>query len=79
MHNMTHTDIARHLNTDVCLNLWSLGKSQLRSVSLDPRGNENLKVFGSGTVIKCTTCSQIGQNKTRTRETQKKIYKPKAT
>ena len=54
-----------------------LGKSQFRSVSLDSRGNKNLNVFGSGTVIKCTTCSQIGQNKTQTRETQKKNISPK--
>lgn len=79
MHNMTHSDLTRHLNTEVCLNLWSLGKGQLRPVSLDSRGNENLKVFGSGTVINCTTCSQIGQNKAQTRETQKTKYKPKAT
>ena len=47
VHNMTHTDIARPLDTEVCLKLWSLGKSQLSSVSADSRGNENLKVFGT--------------------------------
>ena len=29
MHNITHTDIACHLNTEVCLYLWSLGKVSL--------------------------------------------------
>ena len=45
VHNMTHTDIARPLDTEVSLNLWALGKSQLSSVSVDSRGNENLKAF----------------------------------
>ena len=52
MHNMTHTDIARHLKTEVCFNLWSFGTSQLSYASLDSRRFKKQYLIGSGPVMK---------------------------
>ena len=49
---MTHIDIARHLKTEVCFNLWSFGTSQLSYASLDSRRFKKQYLIGSGPVMK---------------------------